>query len=97
MPLDLAARRLWYAVGFEQDDRIEDQFVLARHLAADGVENRVRVRTSGSLDFGDDNQTRRFLVLDRERRDATGPDRLVRFFNSPLDVVRIVVQPANDD
>ena len=95
--LNLAAGGLGNAAGFDEHDRIDLQFVLAAHVSTDGLENFLYFVLLATFDLVDDDQLRLIGHVDREGSPAAGPHRVVRFFDGELDVVRIVIQSADDD
>ena len=99
MPLDLAARRLRDAVGADEDDSLEGDFVLDGELAADLVERlrHLLAVAFAPLQFGDDDDALAPLDVDREGRHRPGADHRAGRLDGLLDVLRIMVAAPDDD
>ncbi len=71
--------------------------MLRRHRAANGVEDRVEARLLVPLDLLNHDQLLPAVDFRHERRSAVGPQPRMALLDRPLDVLRIVVHPVDDD
>ena len=93
----LAAGRFRNAAGLDQDDGLDRQLVLGRDVATNGLEHAVQLALLAALDLVHHDQPLGPVDLDRKGRPAVGSQARMALADRQLDVLRIVVRPANDD
>ena len=98
---DLAAGGFGDRADPDQYDDVEGQAVDFKDAGADRFENRGQIAVVVARDFLDQDQSRRRggidVVHEGKRRSATGLDQFVRRLGGGLQILRIVVQAADDD
>ena len=97
MALDLAARCFGNAAGLDQRDRFDGQIVLGRDVPANGLEHARQLALLPALDLLHHDKPLGSVDLNRHRGAIARSQPRMALTNRQLNVLRIMVQPANDD
>jgi hypothetical protein len=97
MALDLAAGRLRNTAGLEQHDRADRQVEISGNAPANGSDDAIEIETAVAFNFLDDHQTLGAGIADGEGGAGALLHVGMREVNRALDVLRVVVDAADDD